>query len=186
MLDSPILPPTLLIVHMVFICSGCLCTGVCGDMCLFLLVCPVHSSQSLLVPCPWSPIHRRRWRGSHANAYSNKFSFLPTEIGLHLFGGLQMLVESGAGEEAGLLQANYPCAGWAHGNLSTHKYWQQFRKEKGGHGWIILGSALPCTVPSAARLQPCMGARSCSGLVDLCTRKPGENWHTLCEWKTEV
>lgn len=32
------------------------------------------------------------------------------EIGLHLFGGLQMLVESGAGEEVALLQANYSCA----------------------------------------------------------------------------
>lgn len=147
LLDSPILPPTFLIVHMLFICSGCLCTGISGDMCLLLLVCPLHSSHSMLVPCPWSPIHRRRWRGSHANFYSNKFSFLPTEIGLHLFGGLQMLVESGAGEEAALLQPNYACASWAHGFISIGSSSGRKKVVMAGLFWGVLSHAQSLQLP---------------------------------------
>ena len=67
------------------------------------------------------------------------------EIGLHLFGGLQMLVESGAGEEVALLQANYPHARRARGFTSTGNS----SGGKGGHGWIILGSAVPHMLSSA-------------------------------------
>lgn len=56
-----------------------------------------------------------------------------------------MLVESGAGEEVALLQANYSCARRAHGFTSTGNN----SGRKGGRGWIILGSAVPQTLPSA-------------------------------------
>lgn len=69
------------------------------------------------------------------------------EIGLHLFSGLQMLVESEAGEEVALLQASYPCARWAHGFTITGNS----SGGNGGHGWLILGSAVPHTLPSAVR-----------------------------------
>lgn len=126
LLDSPILLPTLLAIHILFICSGCFCTGIHGDEFLLLLLCPQHISHSLLMSCLWSPIHERSWRGSYADANSNTFCFLLTEVGLHLLGGFWMLVDSRAWEEAALLQDNYPCAELTQGFISTGS----FRREK--------------------------------------------------------
>jgi len=65
------------------------------------------------------------------------------------------VVESAAGEEVALLQANYPRARRARGFTSPGNG----SGGKGGHGWIIVGSAVPHTLPSAFRAAAVDGGR---------------------------
>lgn len=52
-----------------------------------------------------------------------------------------------------------------------------------GLAWGVLSHT---RFPQLSGLQPRGGTRSPSGIVDLCTRVPGENWHAPCKWKAEA
>lgn len=69
------------------------------------------------------------------------------DIGLYPFGGLQMFVESGAGEEVAFLWASCPHARQACGFTSTGNN----SGGKGSDGWFILVNAVPNTLPSGVR-----------------------------------
>lgn len=138
------------------------------------------SAAQLALPTRASPVVcpvREEQEGLSCCCPQQYILLFTVEIGLHLFGGLQMLVESRAVEEVAFLQANYPHARRARGFTSTGNN----SEGKGGRRWIILGSAVPQMLPSAVRTAAMRRDKVPSAIVDLCMRKPGENWHTPCK-----
>lgn len=130
---------------------------------------PMLAGSSAAVPCA-SPVvsHVQEEPESLSCCCPQQFILpLTVEVGLHLFGGLQMLVESRGGGR--FASGQLPCARGARGFTSAGTS----SGGKGDHGWISVGSLVPHTLPSAVRTAATRGDKvpfRHSGFMHACTR----------------